>query len=283
MRKSQVLEHVCSKPGAFLLSGVVVCFSCIAPSSVRAHEVFHVKKLHVEKGHKEVEIQGAHFSGHPEEEEGHDDEHHHGIRHAHEAALLYGMTDWWQTGLALGLEKPLEGKFDLASIEFENIFVLLPEKSGFGFGLMANFGRSFEEHTNSIELGTVSSLNFHNWDATLNSSFGRNLSGDETDWGYDYAAQVRFNLDDQWKFGIEAYGKIENIKNAGSFDAQTHRMGPVLYWSSASEHEEEGHQGHDGEKEEHEEMHIHTELGLLFGVSDEANDVTIKWGMGVSF
>ena len=42
--------------------------------------------------------------------------------------------------------------------------------------------------------------------------------------------RLKRDLNEKWSLGVEGYSEIEDLAHAGSFDDQSHRLGPVAYY-----------------------------------------------------
>jgi hypothetical protein len=70
--------------------------------------------------------------------------------------------------------------------------------------------------------------------------------------------RLQRELNERWALGVEGYSEIEDLANAGSFDEQGHRLGPVEFphaegkpeWNAAG--------------------------GVLFGLSDAVSDFYLQ-------
>jgi hypothetical protein len=88
------------------------------------------------------------------------------------------------------------------------------EPDAFEFGPLLQFGEKRSLILNAI----------------FEKTFGDNR---EEGVGFEYAAQVKFPLAGNVSFGAEAFGEIEDITNAPSFDETELRVGPALFFASA--------------------------------------------------
>jgi hypothetical protein len=86
--------------------------------------------------------------------------------------------------------------------------------------------------------------------ATLNMFFVGQVGDDPTIDGleFQYNWQFKHELNHRVAFGVEAFGKIEDIAHTGSFNDQLHRAGPVIYLNFGEEAD-----GTEAEKRESEE------------------------------
>jgi len=97
---------------------------------------------------------------------------------------------------------------------------------------------------------------------------------------------TRYDFSHEFGIGVEAYGEVEDLGDAPPLDQQEHRLGPVIYWSPGDNHSGV-HTEHHGLKDEGavgaDTSHMSAAFGVLFGLTDVTNDVTLKWDLEVEF
>ena len=79
---------------------------------------------------------------------------------------------------------------------------------------------------------------------------------------------MKHEFNERFGLGVEGYSEIEDLANAGSFNDQEHRLGPVAYWEF---------EGRGGRTE------WEFAAGTLFGISDAVSDVTYKFDIEFKF
>jgi hypothetical protein len=98
---------------------------------------------------------------------------------------------------------------------------------------------------------------------TLNPLFtaqvGDNATTDSL--GFDYGWRAEYDFAKHWGVGVEMFGEIEDLANAGSFDDQNHSIGPTLFYNPGGD-EKEGKGGDDG---------------VQFGLTDVTSDGALKF------
>jgi len=98
---------------------------------------------------------------------------------------------------------------------------------------------------------------------------------------------LKHELTHRVAFGVEAFGKIEDLSNAGSFNDQLHRAGPVIYLNFGQEDEDAEIGKHEHEETDYVQRPEAPELklagGVLFGLSDATSDVTFKFDAELEF
>ena len=221
---------------------------------------FEIKESTVEKGEKEFEYRGAvHWSfpraeredagekqnegaaAEEEEEEG-------PLRQSHDFEFSYGLTDRWLFSTTLTADEPLDEDFALSSVELELQYELIEIKENKGLGLAFFGGYGFATRggdADEIEFGPIVELGTGNLLLTFNPIFGAQVGENrETDGlGFEYGWRAEYDFAKHWGIGVEMFGEIEDLANAGSFDDQNHSIGPTLFWNPGSEEEEAKRRG----------------------------------------
>lgn len=242
---------------------------------------FEVKKPEVHEGEVEVEYHGASFAEHPADAE-------ENLRHSHEIGVSAGLTRYWKLGIAGELEKEGDEDFDLAEVEITNTLLLKPDTGdGIAAALFAGFGTEIGEAASAIEIGPIFQIRSGQFSLLTNTFLPHEFNTEDGDfWSFEYAVQAKYAIDATWGLGLEAYGEVENLGDAPSLDDQAHRLGPVLYWSSDTEHGHNHEARHSLNDVPDAETHgpvLNTAFGVLFGLTDATNDITLKWDVEMEF
>jgi hypothetical protein len=269
---------------AFLLSAFVLP----GPASAQ----FSIKSPEIEKG-IEVETHGSIQSGFPDADE---EETEGRIRQGHEVSIGYGLTDFWKAELGLTLQKPVDDGLEASSIEFENTFQLgTVDRWNATFGLLASvsLGIGGADEPDAFEFGPLVQFGDEKSGTVILNGIFEKTFGDnrEEGVGFEYAAQLRYPVAEKVGLGAEAFGEIEDIGNAPSFDDTELRVGPMLFLSFGEDDDDakgkKGKRGGDdddkGLRSGAEEPKIELGMGVLFGVTEATPDVTFKWDLEVSF
>jgi len=241
-----------------VLSAAVLAGAFVLPV---AAQPFEVVEPEVEKGEFEIEVNGAVQTGLPE---GDDDEE--AVRHAHELAVGYGLTDFLKIEAGVTLEKEVGEDLQATNFEVEATLELLEqEESGFGLGFFAAIEpRIDDEATDEFEFGPIFAFALGGVQNTANTffekSFGKNR---EEGWGFAYAWQSKVELEEGLGIGIEAFGEVEDIGEDPPVSEQEHRLGPVVYY----------------DMEVGEDREIGIAFGVLFGLTEATPDVAFKWNV----
>ena len=106
--------------------------------------------------------------------------------------------------------------------------------------------------------------------------------------GFDYGWRAEYDFAKHWGVGVEMFGEIEDLSNAGSFNQQNHSIGPTLFWNPGDNEDEgdekEGKGDNDNEKVAGPpEMELSFNVGVQFGLTDAASDTALKFQGSLSF
>jgi hypothetical protein len=298
---------------AGLIASAILSLLTAQPASA-GHNVFHIFTPAVEAEHWGVEFLNGFNLGLPREGEhgDHEDDSHeasagdgHGrVRAAHEIALHAGVTDFWMTKLALGLEKEAGGDYAATTIASENVFRFGPARPDMvDFAWFTSISASIEgDSPHAFAFGPIISLDRGPVTLVLNpffeKTFGRNR---EDGIAFSYGWRATYELSERLHVGLEGYGEIDNIGNAPPGTEQVHRVGPVLYIGhlhGAAKHAPRNHETHASANERDHEAHPrltqgdiggsrdmewHAEIGILFGITEATPDAALKLNIGADF
>ncbi len=240
----------------------------ISVHSFPALAEFEVPGVDATTGEIELEYRGARHWGppRPDPDTGEID----ALKQSHEVEIEYALTDWWMVRVTPNFEQPADDTIDMFTVGFETQFVLVPRNGGsFGLAFMAGYEPSDwfvdVEDDDEIEFGPVVELANYKWLLTLNPRLA-----EQEELGFEYAAQLQYRFADHWAGAIMAFGEIEDLAHTGPFNAQTHAIGPSLYWFQNGEDEDEANDGGLRKAE------WSAGLGTLFGMTSETADITLR-------
>jgi hypothetical protein len=224
---------------------------------------FYVRSPEVDKGELEIEEHGAAYSAPGEDEL---------LRHSHEVEGKYGITERFQVIVEGVFEQPIGESFRAEEIEFGGQYEII-EGRGDGLGLAFRTLYEFALEDNSpdeILFGPLAKFVWGRDSATINTFFvgqvGNHVEIDSLELKLNW--RLKHELNDRWSLGVEGYSEIEDLANAGSFDDQEHRLGPVAYYEFP----------HGEDKPEWKAAG-----GVLFGLSEAVSDFTYKFDIEVEF
>lgn len=239
---------------------------------------FEIPEVDAEKGALEAEYRGASHWGLPSPSD--DDE---ALRQSHEVEFQYGMTDWWMLRVTPNVEQPDGESLEFASVGFETQFVLVPRREGtFGLAFMAGYGAYslfvVGDTPDELEFGPVIEVAPGPWLLTLNPRLVDQVGefADQEWLGFEYATQLKYQVGRRWALAVLMFGEIEDLANAGSFNSQTHVLGPSLYLSSAPDLS-----GGEASGEEGREWSLG--IGALFGLTDASADAALRVTFAVEY
>jgi hypothetical protein len=268
-----------------LTASFVLFITASGPASAQ----FSISSPKVEKGELEIETHGSVQSGLPAAEDN-DEEGEAPIRHGHEISVGYGFTDFWKAELGLGFQKPQGESLEATSLEIENTFQLGHiQRWDVTIGVLAavSFGVGGADEPDAFEFGPLIQFGEKRsliLNAIFEKTFGENR---EEGIGFEYAGQVKFPVARNISLGAEAFGEIENIQDAPSFDETELRVGPALFFTFGDDDDDDAKGGDDdddkGLKMAAKEPEIGIGLGLLFGATDATPDMTVKWDLEIAF
>lgn len=225
----------------------------LLPSSANA--AYYVYSPHVEKGILEIESKNAF-----DYNDNGDDE------RQHKLSVGYGITSWWKLELEGEMEKEGTRGYDYTATEIENIFQFT-DTGEYWLDAGAKLAYEFNDEPNSpdkLEASLLLEKRYtqftHTANLTVEQEVGDNANDNpewEVAWRSIYLYQPMLNP------GFEYYGAFGEVSHSGSFEQQSHHLGPVLTGTL-----------YPGLK---------YDIGLLFGLSDSASDQAIKFNLEYEF
>jgi len=224
---------------------------------------FYVRSPEVDKGKAEIEEHGALYSGPGEDER---------LRQSHELEGKYGITERFEVIVEGVFEQPIGEGFEAEEIELGGQYEII-QREGDGFGLAFRTLYEFALQSGSpdeILFGPLAKIVRGRDSVTINTflvgQVGEHVEIDSLELKLNWRLKHGFN--EMWALGIEGYSEIEDLAHAGSFDDQSHRLGPVAYYEFPHT---------EGRPE------WKAAGGVLFGVSDAVSDFTYKFDIEVEF
>ncbi|MGH6791792.1 MAG: hypothetical protein ACRECF_03545 [Methyloceanibacter sp.] len=165
-------------------------------------------------------------------------------------------------------EQPIGEDFEAEEIELGGQYEIV-ERHGDGVGLafrtlyeFALLGGSPDE----ILFGPLAKFVKGRDSVTINTFFvgqvGDHVDIDSLELKVNW--RLKRDLNEKWSLGVEGHSEIEDLAHAGSFDDQSHRLGPVAYYEFP--HAEGRPEGKAAG-------------GVLFGVSEAVSDLTYKFAV----
>ncbi len=250
-RQSVRLPRVAAVPA--LLIGAALCGQ---PSPARAAHVVYSPL--VEAGEKAVELRGHYdFDGNDALDGG----------QAYKAEVEWAPYSRWLTELLVEYEGEPGESLDATEIAWENVFQLTEQgQYWLDFGLLAEYAYSLEDDgADAIELGLLGQKDFGRSEARINLLFEQELESD-ADLEMEYRWQYRYRLEERFEPGVEMYGSLGEWGDMGSFNDHEQQLGPAMFGKLRTA-----------------AGAVKYELGLLFGLTDETPDTTVRFLLEYEF
>jgi hypothetical protein len=273
---------------------------------------FEIQEAGIEKGEVKLEYRGAYHWGLPktggggvaagnadEEEEGEVEEEGEEVplRQSHDFEMQMGITDWWMISTTLGTVVPEGSSWIAESVELETQFQLIKRHgNGIALSFATGYGWATQPDTaNEVEFGPIMEFAAGKFLLTTNTFFSRQMGEfAETDGlGFEYGWRAKYDIAKHWGIGVEMFGEIEDLSNAGSFNDQEHSIGPTLFWKpgGGEEDEEVGDVGEDdddngkgkGKAPEPAKTEFSMNIGYQFGLTDVTSDGALKFQGSLAF
>jgi hypothetical protein len=263
---------------------------------------FEIQEAGIEKGEVELEYRGAVHWGFPNAERGEaeDDgaldteEAEASLRQSHDFEAEWGVNNWWLLAITLGTEQPLGEDFNLTSVELETQVELKARKgNGIGLAFQAGYGiATIGGAADEIEFGPIIELASGKALLTINPLFGAQVGENrETDGlGFGYGWRAEYDFAKHWGIGVEMFGEIEDLANAGSFNDQQHSIGPTLFFKPGGDDDDEevgdvGESDDNGKDNNPEpaKMEFSMNVGVQFGLTDVTSDSALKFQGSLAF
>jgi hypothetical protein len=259
---------------------------------------YEIQETDVEKGEVEVEYRGAVHSGFSKGEKkaaateatAADTEEEQGefLRQSHDLEFQYGVTDRLMLSTALSADEPLDQDFNLSSVELEAQYELI-EREGDGIGLA--LATSYGFATRGGEADELAFAPLVEWGSgplllTINPYFGFQVGNnrDTNGFGFEYGWRAEYKVAPRWGLGVEMFGEVDDLSHTGPFNAQTHSIGPTLFFDPVGDDDDIADAGdEDGDDAEPPEIAFSLNVGLQFGLTDATSDTALKFQGSLSF
>jgi hypothetical protein len=256
-----------------------------------AHAEFQIQEADVEKGAVQLSYRGAVHWGVPQATD--DNENANDLVQSHEFETQYGLTNWWLFSFTLGTDQPRGEDFNVSSVEFEAQYQFVKRKGdGIALAIQGGYEKAInhggEQNADEIGFGPIVELASGKLLITFNPLFtdqvGPNRDTDSLGFGYGWRAEYDFAK--HWGLGVEMFGEIEDLANAGSFNDQNHSIGPTLFWNPSNDDDEAGQAeggGDDDKVAGPPPLELSFNVGLQFGLTDATSDTALKFQGELNF
>ena len=268
----------------------------------KAFAEFEIQESQVEKGEVELEYRGAVHSGFPrreredaEEDEGggvlEEEEEGEFLKQSHDFEIQYGITERWMISTTFITDQPLHEDYNLSGVELELQYELIErEGNGIGLAFIGAYGfATLGGEADEIEFGPIMELASGGFLLTTNTFFASQVGEHrETDGlGFEYGWRAQQKIAKKWAVGVEMFGEIEDLSNAGSFDEQQHSIGPTLFFLGNGDDDDDDENGGDDDDERKvggpPETEISFNVGVQFGLTDVTSDPAVKFQGSIGF
>lgn len=246
---------------------------------------FQIQEASIEKGETEFEYRGAYHWGVPQVTSNNPNAN--DLVQSHEFELQYGITNWWLMEFTVGSEQPLHEDFNASDVEFETEFALIKRKGdGIALSFQGGYEKSLIGEADELGFGPILELADKKLLITFNPLFTDQVgfNRDTQGLGFEYGWRAEFDFVKHWGVGVEMFGEIEDLANAGTFNQQNHSIGPTLFYNHGEGNENEAQEAENGEdKPEAPKIELSLNLGLQFGLTDAASDTALKFQGSLAF
>jgi len=293
------LSTLCGLAWTAALS-VVAAAGLTVTASRPALAEYEIQETGVEKGEAEVEYRGAVHSGFTKGEEkaaategaaaDTDEEQGEFLRQSHDLEFQYGLTDRFMFSTSITADEPLDQDFNLSAVELEAQYEVIERKGdGIGFALDASY--SFA--TRGGEADEFQFAPYVEWARgplilTINPYFGTQIGNnrDTNGLGFEYGWRAEYKVAPRWGLGVEMFGEIDDLAHAGPFKAQTHSIGPTLFFDPFGGDDEDA--GGEGDADEDDaagasQASLSLNVGVQFGLTDATSDTALKFQGSLQF
>src|SRR5262245_31777621 len=276
-----------------VLSAIICGLSAAVSSLISGAAVaeFNIQEAGIEKGEVEIEYRGAYHWGVPEVTDA--NENANDLVQSHEIELQIGINDWFLIQLTGGFDQPLHENLQASTVEIEPEFALLKREGDgvavsfqFGYSQAINHGAQVDGNPNEFAFGPIVEVAKGSFSLILNPLFTKQIGtfADQEGLGFDYGWRGEYDFAKHWGLGVEMFGEIEDLANAGPFNSQVHSIGPTLFYNLGGDNQQA--KGEDEKKNKEEEpsaMAFSMNVGVQFGLTDATSDTALKFQGSLSF
>jgi hypothetical protein len=262
-----------------------------------AHAEFEIQEADVEKGQVQLSYRGAVHWGVPSSDKEAPagvtnaipafNQEEAPVRQSHEVEGQYGVTDWWLLSFTLDAEQPDGEDLGVNSVDFETRFQFV-KRNGDGIALAVQGGyekainQGHDHNADQIGFGPIVELASNKLLITLNPLFTDQVgpNRDTAGLGFEYGWRAEYDFTRHWGVGVEMFGEIDDLSNAGSFNDQNHSIGPTLFWNPSNDEDEAGQANRSDDEDKvagPPSLELSFNLGLQFGLTDATSDGALKF------
>lgn len=223
----------------------------LAATPLPARAAHKVYSPIVEPGEVAVEVRGHHDFDASDARDG---------AQQWKAEIEWAPAQRWLTEALVEWEREPAGNLTATEVAWENVFQLTEQGQYWAdVGLLAEYAHSLEHGgDDKLELGLLAEKAADRHVATANLLFERELvDGGDTE--VEYAFQYRYRHSAAFEPGLELHGELGEIGEFGSVAAHRHQLGPAAFGKLRTS-----------------QSAIRYEVALLFGITTEAPDATLR-------
>jgi hypothetical protein len=263
---------------------------------------FQIQEAGIEKGEVELEYRGAYHWDVPQVTDTNPNAN--DLLQSHELEFSMGISDWWLIQVTGGFDQPLGENLQSSDVEIESEFALLKrEGDGIALSFQAgyeqsiNHGVQVDGNPNEFGFGPIVELAKGPFLLTLNPLFTKQIGtfADQEGLGFEYGWRGEYDFTKRWGLGVEMFGEIEDLANAGSFNDQVHSIGPTLFINFGGDNDEAKGGDEDsgkakaGDDDDKGKVNgpaptaFSMNVGVQFGLTDATSDTALKFQGSVSF
>jgi len=261
---------------------------------------FEIQESQVEKGEVELEYRGAVHWGFPkteredageDEDEGALGEEEEGpLRQSHDFEVQWDITERWMFSAGITADQPLDEDFAVSAVELSLQYELIERKgNGVGLAFQTEYGFATRGgEADEFGFGPIVELATGKLLLTLNPVFNTQVgeNRDTDGLGFEYGWRAEYDFAKHWGVGVEMFGEIEDLANAGSFNDQNHSIGPTLFYNPGGDDDDEGNGGDDDDNKKvagPPDMEFSLNVGVQFGLTDVTSDTALKFQGSLAF
>ena len=146
-------------------------------------------------------------------------------------------------------DQPLDEDFALSSVELGLQYELIQRKgNGIGLAFQTEYGFATRGgEADELGFGPIVELATGKLLLTLNPVFNTQVgeNRDTDGLGFEYGWRAEYDFAKHWGVGVEMFGEIEDLANAGSFNDQNHSLGPTLFYNPGGDDDDDEGKGGD--------------------------------------
>ncbi len=296
LRQGATLVRMARHLGSALAVSVIVAPGLGLVDASPAMAEFQIQEAGIEKGEVEIEYRGAYHWGVPRTSD--ENENANDLVQSHEIELQMSITDWWLIQITGGFDQPASENLEGSTVEIETEFALIKRD---GNGVAVSFQLSYEEalnrfpgssNPNQFGFGPILELAKGPLLITLNPLLTRQIGtfAEQDGLGFEYGWRAEYDLNKRWGLGVEMFGEIEDLANAGPFEGQVHSMGPTLFVNlgggADARDDDERNAEVDGDNDRQAgppQIAFSMNVGVQFGLTDATSDAALKFQGSLSF